>query len=374
MLGDLDQALEGKRFLEEEMSIMQTKLEEYEIDGEAEMNGGNDVSSSTLPRSSPLRGKINADSGSGVGIFEDESVAQLKEKLKLLERELRVFKDEATERTSLRSQNNAEGTGSANKPINKSESESEYHNIAMLKAELEDVKQAKHEREEMLLATKKLLHETQHELQKTTNALNESTKNYPGADIGSGNINGSAISSVANKASKELEQKLAQTANTVRLLEDRLKEKEGFINKLEQDKNKLENFCQSTLTSFKDKYLTSLDKMKSEKKEVETRLSRVLSKHEKSRETFRREERLMISSMYEIGVRIIDKSIQDQVLEPTNRKNTTFLGVQRSAVSANHNHINNHNHGHSTDGRYSTPSINEYSTPTGQGPRTPFAK
>ena len=36
--------------------------------------------------------------------------------------------------------------------------------------------------------------------------------------------------------------KLAQKTNTVKALEEKLQEKESIVNRLEQDKNKLENY------------------------------------------------------------------------------------------------------------------------------------
>jgi hypothetical protein len=50
---------------------------------------------------------------------------------------------------------------------------------------------------------------------------------------------------------KEIAQKLAETSNTVRLLEERLKEKETTINRLEQEKGKIESYAKRTITTFK---------------------------------------------------------------------------------------------------------------------------
>ena len=53
---------------------------------------------------------------------------------------------------------------------------------------------------------------------------------------------------------KEIAQKLAETSNTVRLLEEKLKEKETTINRLEQEKGKLESYAKRTITTFKVHY------------------------------------------------------------------------------------------------------------------------
>jgi len=188
--------------------------------------------------------------------------------------------------------------------------------IELLQNELDAVKNQKKEREDALLASKKQIVELQAELNKTNRAYNE---------IKETSVNDQA--SVSN--SKELESQLSQKLNTIRVLEEKLKEKESLINRLEQDKNKLENYSKQALTTFKDKYIQALQKLKSEKKQLEENVNYLKSKSEKDQETHRREERLIISSMYEVGLRIMDKNIQAQV-QSTSQSPTTFLGTQRA--------------------------------------------
>ena len=75
---------------------------------------------------------------------------------------------------------------------------------------------------------------------------------------------------------------------------------QGTINRLEQEKGKLENYAKRTLTSFKEKYMTALQGMKQEKCSLQERLSLVTARAEHNQETSRREERLMLSAMYEV--------------------------------------------------------------------------
>ena len=75
---------------------------------------------------------------------------------------------------------------------------------------------------------------------------------------------------------------------------------QGTINRLEQEKGKLENYAKRTLTAFKDKYMAALQGMKQEKRTLEDRLALVSSRAEHNQETSRREERLMLSAMYEV--------------------------------------------------------------------------
>lgn len=76
---------------------------------------------------------------------------------------------------------------------------------------------------------------------------------------------------------------------------------QGTINRLEQEKGKLENYAKRTLTAFKDKYMAALQGMKQEKRNLEERLALVTAKSEHNQETSRREERLLISAMYEVS-------------------------------------------------------------------------
>jgi hypothetical protein len=204
-----------------------------------------------------------------------------------------------------------------------------------LKAELEDALKVKEEREQMLLATKKQLLETQVELSKTVRALHESESERSKLNNVNDHVNAN-LKTITNTSSttagnggegirKDLEHRLALSTNTVRLLEDKLKEKEGTINKLVQEKEKVENFARGSIITFKERHLENLQTMRSEKKALEAKIVKLCSRHDRDLETSRREERLLLSAMYEVGVRIIDKAIEDQVMEPKST-NSTFLG------------------------------------------------
>jgi len=144
----------------------------------------------------------------------------------------------------------------------------------------------------MLLESKKANSELQAELVKSNRALSELEK--------------TAALATAHKATlRDTEQKLALAENTVRLLETNMKEKEGLLSRLEQDKSKLENFSKSTLLAFKEKYMKALKAINDEKKSLEERLALVTETNEQNQVTARREERLMLSALYEIGVKIM---------------------------------------------------------------------
>ena len=134
---------------------------------------------------------ISVGRGLEGGLYEVETVTSLREKLKRVERELVHFKDN----TADHSQSTAQ--------------------LATLQSELEDANKAKREREEALLAAKKQLSDTQSELHKV-NRAHEVLQQQ----------SSSGESKEQGRVVKEQEKKLLQTENTVRLLEESLKEKE----------------------------------------------------------------------------------------------------------------------------------------------------
>lgn len=147
-------------------------------------------------------------------------------------------------------------------------------------------------------------------------------------------------------ALKDLQQRLAETANTVRLLQDKLKEKESAINKVEQEKSKLENYTKRSLGTFKDKYMAVLQTLKDEKEDLQKKIRAQVEKSERNQETWHREERLISSAMYEHVVRIMDRKIQSQMQESSSNSSTvtpsakggiasgTFMSAQKDSLLA----------------------------------------
>jgi protein HOOK3 len=205
-------------------------------------------------------------------------VTSLKEKVRRLQRELN------------KASNGNEITGTMNKEDSNSDPTME---ISLLQQELDDVRAMKKEREEALFAAKRQISELQSELSKLNRSTSEQERH-------------------TSIAQKDFSHKLAETANTIRLLEDKLKEKESQANKLVQEKSKLENYTKRSLETFKEKYMVALQSMKEEKRELENRLKMVQEKAEANEEIWRRDERLLSSAIFEVGVRIMDRTIQSQ--------------------------------------------------------------
>lgn len=124
-------------------------------------------------------------------------------------------------------------------------------------------------------------------------------------------------------------------------MEDKLKEKESVINRLEQEKNKLENYTKRSLATFKEKYMSVLQQMKEEKRDLDLKIKANIEKAEQHHANWHREERLISSAMFEIGVRMMDRKIQANmnIHNNCNNENTasggnTFMGHQREALKA----------------------------------------
>jgi len=256
-------------------------------------------------------------SGGGGGIGEEGGATpfEMREKIKKLEAELRAFKLGMGGVGGV-----VEGSGSGGIGGGVGASAGDQQELALLQSELEDVKRAKKEREELYLAAKKQMVEIQVENERLNKALQEAESGGGGGAAAAAAAAAAATASAASTAAaaaanKQVSQQLAQTQNTVKLLEERLKEKEGTINKLEQEKAKLENFSKSSLVAFKEKYMAALSHLAAEKKSLEGALERLADKSEKNRETSRREERLLLSAMYELGVKIMDNNISKHIGE-----------------------------------------------------------
>ena len=97
------------------------------------------------------------------------------------------------------------------------------------------------------------------------------------------------------------------------MLEDKYKEKETVINLLEQDKSKLETFTKRTLAHFREKFMQSLETVRQEKATLENQLQEVILRYQTNKNIAEKEEKLIMSAMYEIGLRTIDASINEQL-------------------------------------------------------------
>jgi len=269
---DLDKAKESRRQAQDECASLRVQLEQH-------LEAAATAAAEEAP-GTPGRGLDDS--------YQVETVPSLREKVKKLERELRMAQAGV----------HAEGTatpadGGADRAASTAAA---AHEVAIMQAELDDVRQQKKQREDALMAAKKQLAEVQYELSKAQEAAQESAQN--------------ADSSVQLR---ETTQRLAESANTVKLLQEKLKEKESTINKVEQEKSKLENYTRRSLVTFKDKYMAVLATLREEKEDLQQKMRAQTEKAERNQDTWHREERLISAAMFELGVRIMDQKIQSQM-------------------------------------------------------------
>lgn len=71
---------------------------------------------------------------------------------------------------------------------------------------------------------------------------------------------------------------------------------------MREEKRKLEEYLKKSLSSFKDRFKLNLDTLKKDKLAQEEKIRLLTEKLEANQETARREERLLLSSMYEVTI------------------------------------------------------------------------
>mmetsp|Transcript_15944 Transcript_15944/g.26848 ORF Transcript_15944/g.26848 Transcript_15944/m.26848 type:complete len:728 (+) Transcript_15944:127-2310(+) len=295
LTADLSKAKDARRLAQDECASLRRQFDQY-LDEAAEKE------------EAELEAAANEDGGLSLEEnYTVETVPMLKEKVKKLERELSAIRtasaaggsgDAATAANAPAAPAGAADEGSSMAAVAqlRSNLEQQEHQIALLRQELEDVRRLKKDREEALVGAKKELSEVRYELEKANEVVEEQKQNAAAA---------------ASLASAN--QKLAETSNTVQLLQDKLKEKETAIARVEQEKSKLESYTKRSLSTFKEKYMAVLKTLKEEKEDLQQKMRVQLERSERNQATWHREERLISSAMYEIGLRVMDRKIQSQV-------------------------------------------------------------
>ena len=117
--------------------------------------------------SKPRDNKEDIDEG-GVGIYEIESVASLREKLRTAERELKKLQSHGSSDTTSHAPGSNNDLASGVLTTDKSLVSSEE--LSLLQAELNDTRRLKQEREDAWMGAKKQLLEAQSEVHKLTRA------------------------------------------------------------------------------------------------------------------------------------------------------------------------------------------------------------
>jgi protein HOOK3 len=95
-------------------------------------------------------------------------------------------------------------------------------------------------------------------------------------------------------------------------LHELLDHKDEEIQKLLSDKEKLESYTKSTLAKFQDKYLAALQDCKTKLKEKHEKILDLELKMESEVASHKREEKLMSSAVYELGLAIMQAKLKER--------------------------------------------------------------
>lgn len=98
----------------------------------------------------------------------------------------------------------------------------------------------------------------------------------------------------------------------IKQLEEDVAQKEAENKKIISDKDKLEAYTKRTLAKFQDKYLVALQECKSKLKEKQDKIEALEQRSAAERTAQKREERLLSSTIYELGMAIMQSRLKDR--------------------------------------------------------------
>ena len=127
-----------------------------------------------------------------------------------------------------------------------------------------------------------------------------------------------AATSEAAAAAKQQGQPAVSSLEIARLkgqiaqLEKDMKQKEAEKAKLGSDKEKLEAYTKKTLSKFQEKYLVALQECKAKLKEKHDKIEALEMRSASEKTAQKREERLLSSTIYELGLAIMQQRLKDR--------------------------------------------------------------
>lgn len=98
----------------------------------------------------------------------------------------------------------------------------------------------------------------------------------------------------------------------VEALRKELEERKAENAKISSDKDKLEAYTKRTLAKFQDKYLVALQECKAKLKEKQDKIESLESRSANERSAQKREERLLSSVIYELGLGIMHNKLKEK--------------------------------------------------------------
>ena len=108
------------------------------------------------------------------------------------------------------------------------------------------------------------------------------------------------------------------TLDTAKLQQEVARLKEDLVNKeienakISSDKDKLEAYTKRTLAKFQDKYLVALQECKAKLKEKQDKIEALENRSASERTAQKREERLLSSTLYELGLAIMQNKLKER--------------------------------------------------------------
>lgn len=122
----------------------------------------------------------------------------------------------------------------------------------------------------------------------------------------------SATSTATAKSSGNNNAIPANAQREIQRLKDELAKKEKENTKVKSDKEKLETYTKKTLAKFQDKYLVALQECKAKLKEKQDKIEALESRSASEKTSQKREERLLSSTIYELGLAIMQNRLKER--------------------------------------------------------------
>lgn len=123
---------------------------------------------------------------------------------------------------------------------------------------------------------------------------------------------GAAESAAAMGAAAVASDDAAALRDEVHRLRTELEAKSQENAKISSDKDKLEAYTKRTLAKFQDKYLVALQECKTKLKEKQDKIEALESRSASERTAQKREERLLSSTIYELGLAIMQNRLKER--------------------------------------------------------------
>jgi protein HOOK3 len=123
---------------------------------------------------------------------------------------------------------------------------------------------------------------------------------------------GAATAAAAAAASAAAVSNEGALKDEISRLEAELAKKEAEKSKIGSDKEKLEAYTKRTLAKFQEKYLVALQECKAKLKEKQDKIEALENRSASEKTAQKREERLLSSTIYELGLTIMQNRLKER--------------------------------------------------------------